>query len=119
MTSSSVLIRTSIIVISSLGIGPLCLDTHAFGVCTLFAICWRAFIDCIVRGSCVLLLITQTLWPTIKQRSRGASKAKVNSDDYYEVLGVSRKASKKEIKKAYRTLALKVEARISLACLSA
>ena len=51
------------------------------------------------------------------QRSRGASKAKVNSDDYYEVLGVGRKATKKEIKKAYRTLALKVPSPPASTCL--
>lgn len=39
--------------------------------------------------------------------AHGATEANPESDDYYEVLGVEKKATKKEIKKAYRGQALK------------
>jgi len=37
----------------------------------------------------------------------GSPVANINSDDYYEVLGVARRASEQEIKTAYRQMALK------------
>lgn len=44
-----------------------------------------------------------------QQRSGGSNrrKSKPSSDDYYDILGLSKSASKKQIKSAYRKLALK------------
>lgn len=42
-----------------------------------------------------------------QQRSRRKSKPSSSSDDYYDILGLSKSASKKQIKSAYRKLALK------------
>lgn len=54
-----------------------------------------------------LVLISNCDFAFAKRKKTGRSKKKVNPDDYYGILGVSKKATQKEIKSKYRKLALK------------
>lgn len=48
-------------------------------------------------------------WGAASQRGRGRGPGALlmQSKDYYDILGVSRSATKQEVKKAYRKLALR------------